>query len=142
MFDIRLLSRALPLSAFGELSIGAHRENFSADLALWDKEDYQASWVRSAAHVIEHGHGRFLVSVTSGGMYETWTCHARGASVRIFKSILLSTATERFDSPSDAEAPAEDFASRREDSPALNYYRCNLVDIADFEARLHGKVVN
>lgn len=142
MFDLRLLSRALPLSAFGELSVGAHRENFSADLSLWDEDDYHASWLRTAAHVIEHGYGRFLVSVPGNGMYETWVCHTRGGSVRLYKSIMLSTATEDFDSPADAEAPAEDYASRHEDSPRLNYYRCDLADIADFEARLRGKALN
>jgi hypothetical protein len=142
MFDIRLLGRALPLSAFGEVSIGAHRENFSADLAVWDEEDYTASWIRSAAHVIEHGYGRFLVSVGGNGMYESWGCHTRGTNVRIFKSIMLSTATERFTSPSDAEAPAEDYAARHEESPTMNYYHCNLVDIADFEARLRRVAVS
>ena len=142
MFDLRLLSRALPLSAFGELSIGAHRENFSADLGVWDEEDYQASWIRSAAHIIEHGYGRFLVSAPGNGMYETWVCHANGARVRVFKSIMLSTATERFESPADAEAPIDDSAARYEGNPMLNYYHCNLVDIADFEARLRGQVVN
>jgi hypothetical protein len=136
MFDIRLLGRALPLSAFGEVSIGAHRENFSADLGVWDEEDYAASWIRSAAHVIEHGYGRFLVSVGPTGMYESWVCHARASSVRLFKSIMLSTATERFRSPADAEAPAQDYRARHEDAPTLNYYHCNLADIADFEARL------
>lgn len=142
MFDLRLLNRALPSSAFGELSVGAHRENFSADLGVWDEEDYQASWLRSAAHIIEHGYGRFLVSVPGNGMYETWVCHANGASVRLFKSIMLSTATERFDTPADAEAPSEDRIGRQEQTPSVNYYHCNLVDIADFEARLRGKVVN
>ncbi|MFT3729420.1 MAG: hypothetical protein QM759_16470 [Terricaulis sp.] len=140
MFNLRLLSRALPLSAFGELSIGAHRENFSADLGVWDEEDYQASWLRSAAHIIEHGYGRFLVSAPGNGMYETWVCRATGATVRLYKSIMLSTATERFDTPADAETPADEYAIK--ESPMLNCYHCNLVDIADFEARLRGRVVN
>jgi hypothetical protein len=142
MFDLRLLSRALPLSAFGELSIGSHRENFSADLGIWDEGDYQASWARSAAHVIEHGYARFLVSVSQAGIFETWAAHARGANVRLFKSIMLSTSTEHFCSPADAEAPAEDQALSHEERPTIIYYRCNLVDIADFEARLRGMALN
>jgi hypothetical protein len=142
MFDLRLLSRALPLSAFGELSIGAHRENFSADLTVWDEDDYHASWLRSAAYIVEHGHGRFLVSVGETGVYETWAAAARGANVRLYKSIMRSTATERFASPADAETPSLDDAAREDMSPSTHYFRCNLVDIAAFEARLRGEMVN
>lgn len=129
----------------GEIVIGEHRESFLVDLSFWDAEEYRASWLRSAAHVLEHGYGRFLVSVSIPGqlLYITWVCRTRGPEALLFKSFLLPTYTEVFTRPEEAEAPPEDYALRNVDEgPDVAVHRCALRAIADFETRLRGAAVN
>jgi hypothetical protein len=56
----------------------------------------------------------------------------------VFKSFLLSSYTETFRRPEEAETPHEDYASRNDEEPNIDLYWCALRDIADFEARLCG----
>jgi|CXWL01.1.fsa_nt_gi hypothetical protein len=143
MFDLTLDRRGG--EPMGEIVVGEHRESFLVDLSYWDAEDYRASWRRSAAHVLEHGYGRFLASVCIPGqaLYITWVCRTRGADALLFKSFLLPSYTEIFSRPEEAETPAEDYALRNDaEEPNMVIYRCALRDIADFETRLRGAAVN
>lgn len=140
MFDIALDRRGHAGDAQGEITIGAFAESFVADLSAWTAEDYRASWLRAAAHVLERGYGRFLVSVCAPGThsYIGWTCRRRGDAAMLFKTIQLPSQTETYARPEDAEVNADDYAERNNDEPRLNVYRCALADIAAFEARLRG----
>lgn len=138
MFDIRLDRRGRRDDALGEIHIGAHRESFLIDLSFWDGDEYGASWLRSAAHVLEHGYGRFLVSVSAPGQttYTTWVCRTHEGEARLHKSLLLASISVDYFSPEEAETPPEDYAERHDEEPKLIVHRCSLRDIADFETRL------
>lgn len=143
MFDINLDRRGG--EPIGEVVVAEYRESFLIDLSFWDAEEYRASWLRSAAHVLEHGYGRFLVSVSIPGqlLYITWVCRTRGPEALLFKSFLLPSYTEVFSRPEEAETPLEDYAMRNVDEePGATVHRCALRDIADFETRLRGAAVN
>ena len=128
----------------GIIAVGEHTETYPVDLSVWDVPDYRANWLRAAAHVLEHGYGRFLGSVSSPGRgaYLAWVCRARGAEAMLFKSVLLPSLTESFANPRDAETLDDDFAERNQDEPNLIVHRCALADIAAFEASLHGADAN
>ncbi|GAM98361.1 hypothetical protein U91I_01994 [alpha proteobacterium U9-1i] len=145
MFDLALDRRGESGGARGEILIGDHRETFLVDLSYWDFDEYRASWLRSAAHVLEHGYGRFLVSVSIPGqlLYITWVVRTRAGEARLHKSFLLPDYTRDFIQPEEAETPLEDFATRDQDESAdIHVFRCALRDIADFETRLRGAAVN
>jgi hypothetical protein len=140
MFDIALDRRGRESDAMGEIVIDAHRESFLADLSYWTADDYRASWLRTAAHVLEHGHGRFLVSVNAPGQspYLAFVVRVRGDEAIVFKSFLLTSLTDAFAQPEDGEVMREDYAERGNDEPRLGVHRCPLRHIADFEVRLRG----
>ena len=140
MFDIRLDRRGRLHDAAGEIVIGDFREFFTFDLSAWSAHDYRASWARSAAHVLEGGFGRFLVSVGAPGaaMYDTWPCWRRGDEAVVLHSLLLSTLTRDFVGPEDAEAFDATPPEADPSSHTLKLYRCALADIVDFERRLRG----
>lgn len=138
MFDIRLDRRGRESDALGELTIGAHRESFLSDLSFWDVEDYEASWLRGAAHLLEHGYGRFLLTVSAPGqqMYAAWICRTRDSEARLHKALMLTSTTVGYRGPEEAENPPEDYAARLDEEPSLIVHRCPLRAIADFETRL------
>ncbi|MGE0741223.1 MAG: hypothetical protein AB7O98_07755 [Hyphomonadaceae bacterium] len=142
MFDIAIERRGD--APRGEIVIGAHRERFTVDLSAWDLGAYKATWMRAAAHVLERGYGRFLVSACAPGVrsYIGWTCRRRSNEAMLFKSMLLPSLAESFSQPEDAELSADDYAERNNEEPNLKTYRCALADIANFEARLRGAVRN
>lgn len=145
MFSLSLDRRGEADAARGEIVIGGFRENFLVDLSFWDFDDYRASWLRSAAHVLEHNYGRFLASVSIPGQapYITWVARVRDGEARFFKSFLLTSYTNDLSHPEDAETPPEDYAARNDDEgPEVHVYRCALRDVAEFETRLRGGAVN
>ncbi|MGD9967799.1 MAG: hypothetical protein AB7T59_14860 [Hyphomonadaceae bacterium] len=123
-----------------EVQIGAHGEDISIDLRVWDAQAYRASWLRSAAHVLEHGYGRFLLSVSRPGdrIFTTLVCRTRFDRLLLFKSLLLPSATNDYADPAEAETIAEDFAARNDTEPELIVWYCDLSDMAAFESRLRG----
>lgn len=137
MFDIDIDRRGAPA---GAITIGAFSERFTADLSVWDRDAYRASWTRSAAALLEHGYGRFLVSVSAPGRsaYAAWTARARPDAAMLFKTFVLPSITVDFASPQDGEELEDDFADRNKDEPKLRTYHCALADIVAFEARLRG----
>lgn len=145
MFDLTLDRRGEGGGARGEIVIGDFRESFLVDLSYWDVDEYRASWLRSAAHVLEHGYGRFLVSASIPGqaLYISWVVRTSDGEARLHKSFLLPSYTQDFLQPEDAETPVEDYATReQEEGPETHVYRCALRDIAEFETRLRGTTVN
>ncbi|MEZ5995390.1 MAG: hypothetical protein R3C25_06520 [Hyphomonadaceae bacterium] len=142
MFDIAIERRGG--RATGVITIGAAQEIFDPDLSLWNVEDYAQSWLRAAAHVLERGYGRFLVSVCAPGTspYVCWVCRTRAGEARLFKSILLGSLTGDFATPRDGETLEDDYAERNDERPTLKVLRCSLADIAAFEARLRGGAAN
>lgn len=140
MFDIRIERRGQSNDAMGELIVANASESFIAELSYWDLEDYSASWLRSAARVLERGVGRFLVSVHAPGQatFHSWACRVDGGDVVISKSFLLPERTIDLRASEDAEFFADDGAEA-EVAPAI--HRCTLTDIAAFEARLRGQAL-
>jgi len=140
MFDITLERRGRMIDAAGEIIIGDFKSVFTFDLSYWSPEDYRASWQRTAALVLEHGFGRFLVSVGApGAMFETWPCWRAGDEARVIHSFILSSISVDFARVEDAET----FASESPEldpgrADTLKIHPCSLADIADFERRLLG----
>jgi hypothetical protein len=136
MFDLRIERRiGGPMC---QVRIGAHAEDVPIELSVWSAPHYQASWLRSAAHVLEHGYGRFLLSVSRPGerIYITLVCRTRFDRLFLFKSLQLPSATETYLTPADAEIPPDDFEARNDSEPELIVWPCELRDVAEFEARL------
>jgi hypothetical protein len=137
MFDLKLDRRGRLNDASGELIIGAFSHEFLIDLSHWSAADYWASWLRSAAHLMQFGYGRFLLSVTApGGMYETWPCWVKDDRAVFHKAIVLGSITGDFSSPQEAETPPEDYVERGQLRESVRYYSCALTDIAEFERRM------
>jgi hypothetical protein len=140
MFNLSLDRRGRQGDALGEIQIEEFRQEFLVDLSHWNVQQYWASWRRSAAHLLEHGYGRFACSVDApGGLYDTWGCWVKDGRVALFRSVLLPSITAAYARAEEAETPASDYAERGMIEPGIDYHWCALADIADFERRLHGE---
>ena len=138
MFDITLERRGRIIEAAGEITIGDFKSLFTFDLSFWSPEEYRASWARSAASVLEHGFGRFLVSVGApGAMFDTWACWRRFDEAVLLHSFLLSEVTLDFGRPEDGELLGAGTPIER-DTEKYKLHGCGLAEIADFERRLRG----
>jgi len=138
VFDLRIERRmGGPMC---QIRIGAHAEDVPIDLEVWNASAYRASWLRSAAHILERGYGRFLLSVSRPGdhIFTTLVCRMRFDQLFLFKSLMLPSATDDYIDPTEAETPAEDYAARSDTEPDLVVWFCELRDMAAFEARLRG----
>src|SRR5262249_1184329 len=136
MFDIALPDDG----AEGRIVIGAYSESFAPERGGWDASAYRASWLRSAAFVLQDGFARFLVSGGAPGeaMYTTFPAWRRGADVLVQKSFLLASLTRDFAAPEDAERYEAEFSELGESGAPLSTWRCALRDVAEFERVLRG----